>query len=219
MHTLYNIVSGPLAWLAFIVFIGGSIYKILSMANMAKQKDSVIYEYWSASHAIRSIFHWIVPFASTNWRNNPIMTLVTFLFHISLIFVPVFLSAHVILWKEAFDISWWYLPDSVADIMTVIVILSCVFFLVRRQMRPDVKYLTSFSDYIILLIVAAPFITGFMAYHQFPGYNFIMILHIFSGEIMLAAIPFTRLSHMLFFVFTRGYMGSEFGAVRHANDW
>ncbi len=219
MHTLYNIVSGPLAWAAFIIFIGGSIYKVVSMTALARKKDAFVYEYWSTSHALRSVFHWIIPFASTNWRLNPIMTVVTFVFHISLIFVPVFLSAHVILWKEAFDISWWYLPDFVADIMTVIVILSCVFFLIRRQMRPDVKYLTSFSDYMILLIVAAPFITGFMAYHQFSGYNFIMILHILSGEIMLAAIPFTRLSHMLFFVFTRGYMGSEFGAVRHANDW
>jgi hypothetical protein len=45
------------------------------------------------------------------------------------------------------------------------------------------------------------------------------IIHILSGEIMLVAIPFTRLSHMIFFAFTRGYMGSEFGAVRHAKDW
>jgi hypothetical protein len=44
-------------------------------------------------------------------------------------------------------------------------------------------------------------------------------MHILSGEVMLAAIPFTRLSHMLFFPFTRGYMGSEFGGVRHAKDW
>jgi hypothetical protein len=36
---------------------------------------------------------------------------------------------------------------------------------------------------------------------------------------MLAAIPFTRLSHALFFLFTRGYMGSEFGAVKNAKDW
>jgi hypothetical protein len=36
---------------------------------------------------------------------------------------------------------------------------------------------------------------------------------------MLVAIPFTRLSHMLFSIFTRAYMGSEFGKVRHAQDW
>jgi len=35
----------------------------------------------------------------------------------------------------------------------------------------------------------------------------------------LLVIPWTRLVHMLWFVFTRAYMGSEFGAVRHSRDW
>jgi nitrate reductase gamma subunit len=94
-----------------------------------------------------------------------------------------------------------------------------VFFLVRRLVKPEVQYVTSASDYIILAIVAAPFITGFLAYYQWFGYQIFMILHIISGEIMLVAIPFTRLSHMLFAPLTRAYMGSEFGAVRHAKDW
>ena len=84
---------------------------------------------------------------------------------------------------------------------------------------PEVQFVTSASDYILLAIVAAPFITGFLAYHQWFGYKFFLILHIISGEIMLAAIPFTRLSHMLFSAFTRAYMGSEFGGVRHVKDW
>jgi hypothetical protein len=36
---------------------------------------------------------------------------------------------------------------------------------------------------------------------------------------MLAVIPFTRLVHMVFAPLTRAYMGSEFGGVRHAQDW
>ena len=67
--------------------------------------------------------------------------------------------------------------------------------------------------------MAAPFITGFLAYHQWFAYPVLMILHVITGEIMLVAIPFTRLSHMLFAPLTRAYMGSEFGKVRHARDW
>ncbi len=40
-----------------------------------------------------------------------------------------------------------------------------------------------------------------------------------AGELMLVAIPFTKLSHMLVFAFTRAYMGSEFGSVRNSRDW
>lgn len=219
MHELYNFVSGPLVWLAFLLFVGGSLYRLLTMATLAKQKDGVVFEYMDFRYAMRSVLHWIVPFGSENMRKNPAMTLVTFAFHICLFCVPVFLFAHVVLWKEAWDVGWWFLPDALADVMTLIVIASCVFFLVRRRVRPEVRYLTSGSDYLILAIVAAPFVTGFWAYHQWIGYKAVLILHILSGEIMLVAIPFTRLSHMIFFVFTRGYMGSEFGAIRHARDW
>ncbi len=219
MHDIYDFVSGPLVWASFILFIGGSLYRLLSMGLLAKKKDPFIYAYMRPKYALRSILHWIIPFGSVNMRKRPIVTLVTFAFHICLIAVPLFLFAHVILWKEAWNISWWYLSDITADWMTLIVIGSCVFLLVRRIVLPEVKFLTSASDYFILAIVAAPFITGFWTYHQWAGYKIMGIIHILSGEIMLIAIPFTRLSHMLFFPFTRGYMGSEFGGVRHAKDW
>jgi nitrate reductase gamma subunit len=84
---------------------------------------------------------------------------------------------------------------------------------------PEVQYVTSASDYVILGIAAAPFITGCMSYYQWFGYEVFTILHVISGEVMLIAIPFTRLSHMLFAPLTRAYMGSEFGGVRQAKDW
>ena len=160
-----------------------------------------------------------VPFATVNWRRQPVLTVVTFAFHICLFLVPLLLLSHVVLWEEAFGISWWTIPDAVADGMTVIVILGAIYFLVRRISQPEVKFVTTPSDFMILFIVAAPFVTGFIAYHQWFDYPLVMGLHVLSGDIMLAAIPFTRLSHMLFSPFTRAYMGSEFGGVRHARDW
>ncbi len=219
MHDIYDFVSGPLVWVSFIIFFGGSLYRLISMVLLARKKEPMVFEYMSFYYALRSILHWIIPFGTVKWKKNPIFTIVTFTFHICLIFIPIFLFAHIILWKESWDISWWYISDNTADVLTIVVIASCVFFLVRRIVLPEVKYLTSISDYAILAVVAAPFITGFWTYHQFPGFRVMGIIHILAGEIMLAAIPFTRLSHMLFFPFTRGYMGSEFGAVRHAKDW
>jgi len=219
MHDLYNFVTGPLAWAAFIVFIAGSLYRLINMFYLVNKKEKFIYTYMSFKYSFRSIFHWIIPFATTNWKMHPVLTIVTFAFHICLIITPVFLLSHAILWDESLNISLWSLSDGVADIMTLIVVGSCIFFLVRRLVLQEVQYVTSASDYVILAIVAAPFVTGFIAYHQWVNYQFFMILHIISGEIMLVTIPFTRLSHMLFSPFTRAYMGSEFGGVRNAKDW
>jgi nitrate reductase gamma subunit len=219
MHDFYLFITGPLAWVTFIVFIVGCLYRLISMLYLVNQKEKFIFNYMSWKYSFRSIFHWIVPFATTNWRLHPVLTIVTFVFHICLIVTPVFLLSHIVLWEEAWNISWWSLPDGLADVMALLVVAACIFFLVRRIRLPEVQFVTSASDYVILAIVAAPFITGFIAYHQWIHYPFFLNLHILSGEIMLVAIPFTRLSHMIFSPFTRAYMGSEFGGVRHAKDW
>jgi nitrate reductase gamma subunit len=219
MNSLYNFVSGPLAWVVFAIFIGGSLYRLISLLWLVHTKEKFIYSYMSWKYSLRSILHWLIPFASTNWRKHPVLTIVTFAFHFCLFATPIFLLAHVILWDEAFNVSWWSLPDGVAILMTLVVIGSCAFFLVRRIVLAEVQYVTSVSDYVILAIVAAPFITGFLAYYQWFSYPVMTIVHIVCGEIMLVAIPFTRLSHMLLAPLTRAYMGSEFGGIRGARDW
>ena len=219
MNDFYIFVRGPLAWAAFIIFLAGCLYRLIGLFVLVHEKERFIYSYMSWRYGMRSILHWIFPFASVNSRKHPIVTLVTFAFHICLIVTPIFVSAHIILFDESWNVSWWSLPDSIVQVMTLIVIGSCVFFLIRRLISPEVRYVTSGSDYILLTIVSAPFITGFLAYYQWFGYPFFTNLHVLSGEIMLVAIPFTRLSHMLVAPLTRAYMGSEFGGIRHAKDW
>ena len=120
MHSLYNFVSGPMVWLAFILFIGGSLYRFIRLMTMVHKKEKFVYSYMSWKYSLRSIAHWIVPFATANWRRHPVLTIVTFAFHICLILVPIFLLAHVVLIEEAWNLSWWTLPDGLADLMTLI---------------------------------------------------------------------------------------------------
>jgi nitrate reductase gamma subunit len=121
--------------------------------------------------------------------------------------------------RESWGIKWWSLPPIAADIMTVAVVIGGLFFIGRRLRLPEVKNVTTYSDFLLIALVLAPFVTGFIAYHQWFAYKTMVILHIVTGALMLMAIPFTRLAHMLFFLFTRAYMGSEFGFVRHSRDW
>lgn len=219
MYTVYSFVTGPLAWIAFAVFIAGSIIRFAMLYSLARKKDGMVFQYMNFKFALRSIVHWIIPFGSRNMRHHPAMTIVTFIFHICLILVPIFLFAHIVLWHESFNIDWIALPNRAADVMTLLVVGSCIFFGARRLMLNEVKYLTTWMDFAILIVVAAPFITGFWVYHQWAGSATMTIVHIVSGELMLVIIPFTKLFHMFLFPFTRGYIGSEFGAVRKAKDW
>lgn len=218
MHAIYSLVAGPLVWLAFILFFGGIFYRLIRLLVLVAKTEPFVFTYMSFKYSLRSIIHWMIPFATLNWRKHPYLTVVTFTFHFCLMIAPLFLLSHVVLLDESWGLSWWTLPDAAADVMTVLVILSCVYFLVRRVSQPEVKFVTDWTDYLLLAIVALPFITGFLAYHHY-AVEWMTILHMFSGEVMLAVIPFTRLSHMIFSPLTRAYMGSEFGKVRHARDW
>jgi nitrate reductase gamma subunit len=215
---MYDFVSGPLVWIAFVVFIAGMIFQLIKMLKMA-EKDKVVYPYMNLKYSLRSLFHWIIPFASKNMRARYEVTIMTFLFHLSLILLPIFLAAHVVMFTFSWGANWRFVSENTATFLTVLVILACVFFLCRRLMLPEVRFVTDPSDYLLLAIAAAPFVTGFMANRQWFDYETVVIIHMITGAVMLMTIPFTRLSHMLFFPFTRAYMGSEFGAVRNARDW
>jgi nitrate reductase gamma subunit len=219
MDELYRLATGPLAWAAFIIFIGGCLFRLIHLIALVHRKEKFIYAYMSLKFSLRSIIHWLAPFATVNWRLHPWLTIVTFSFHICLLATPIFLLAHIVLWDEVWNVSWWALPDWLAIVMTLIVIGGCLFFCIRRRVTPEVAYVTSASDYAILALVAAPFVTGLIAYFQWFDVRLFTLLHVLSGEAMLVAIPLTRISHMLFAPLTRAYMGSEFGAIRHAKDW
>lgn len=217
--TVYKFLTGQFLWFTLIVFLCGSIYRIYRMISLARKKESFIFTHISLKFSLRSIIHWIIPFWAVNWRKHPFITIVTFVFHGGIVIMPFSISAHLVLFEMAWDISWPSIPDIFVDAMTISVVAASILFLIRRLILKEVRFLTTPSDYFILAIACAPFITGFFAYHQIGYYRLWMILHIVTGELMIMAIPFTRLSHMLYGVFTRAYSGSEFGGVRHARDW
>ena len=215
---VYELVRGPLAWLALILFVAGSLYRIFSML-VTGRKEPVLYPSTSFKGAVRSILHGLIPFGSTYMRRQPLFAIVTIGFHLGVIILPLFLLAHLVLWYESWQILWWSLPDLLADLMAIWVILACIYFLVRRSMVPEVKKVTRPADVLLLAVILLTFLTGFLAYHQWGPYRPILILHVLAGEILLIAIPFSKLGHMLFFMFSRAHMGAEFGKVLKARDW
>ena len=212
-------IMGPMVWISAFIFLGGLLIKFISIIRSVRQKESYIFSYLTFKHSFRSIGAWLIPFLPQSTRLHPVYYGISYLFHILLFVIPLFLASHIVLINEAFQISWPALNDSVADWLTLLVIVFLIFFALRRQMVPEVKYLTTIKDYLLILMVILPFITGFLAYHQYFAYRWMVVAHVLSGELMLIMIPFSRFSHMLTGPLSRAYMGSEFGNVRHARDW
>lgn len=219
MDDLYAFLIGPALWVAFIVFLGGLCLRVVFLYGLSKDRDKVVYNHADMSWGMRSIFHWLIPWGSVSMRNQPVFTLMFFLFHICLFAVPLFLFAHNMMWQEAFGISLPSMSDGTADILTIVFLVSFLFLLARRIVRPEVRILTTAWDYTLLLLTGIPFVTGFLAYHQVGDYKTLLILHILFAEILLIVIPFSKLAHIILFFFSRAFIGFEFGGRRGARTW
>jgi nitrate reductase gamma subunit len=186
---MYQLVTGPLAWVSFGIFFLGLILRMVLYISGFKVPVADNFTE-RIKRAILVIFYWLFPFGSKSFRKNPGFTISVFIYHIGLIVTPVFLLSHNIILKQKWGIRFWTLPEATSDVLTIAVIISIILVLFRRIALPEAKSNNSPFDYILLVIIAAVFITGFLAYHQFSNYQFWLITHIISAEIMLVAIPF-----------------------------
>jgi len=219
---MVDFIQGQLVSIAFIIFILGLIFQFIQFFKLTKKKEW-IYPPLEVKPEKKTAGQWVTfCLASLNgtlWKTDPLITIVTSVFHVFLILVPLFLLGHNILLNQSWGLSLWSLPESITDILTLVVLICVAFFLGRRLFLSRVRVITSLYDYAILLIALAPFLTGYLAYHQWFHYDTVMTVHVLAGEVMLIIIPFTKLGHMLFFFLYRFLIGNEYSFARGERTW
>ncbi|MGO9621032.1 MAG: sulfate respiration complex protein HmcE [Desulfobaccales bacterium] len=218
MPQFYQFITGPLLWLSFGIFFVGLTFRVVRyVQGLDWQLDRVAYRahpVLGLKGALRSIIHWLVPFYSEGWRAKPLYTVIFFIFHIGLVLTPLFLLGHVVIFKERWGMDWPMLSMGLADVLTIGVMITAICIAIRRLALPEVRIVTTCYDLLLLLLSVAPFVTGFLAVHQAPHYDLWLYSHILSSELLLVAIPFTKLSHVVGFFLSRGQIGADFGIKR-----
>jgi nitrate reductase gamma subunit len=215
---MYDFLTGPMFWLSLgICLIGMLVRLVLYFRGLSWQLDRVAYKAYpihGLKGAVNSIVKWLIPFGTYGWRKQPFMTVIFFGFHIGAVLVPLFLLAHNLVLKEKIGFSLITLNPLLADVLSWTVIVSAVFLALRRIALPQVRILTTWYDYLILLLAVAPFVTGLVARYELGNYSFWLTVHILCGEALLIAVPFTKLSHIVLFFASRAQLGMDYGIKR-----
>ena len=139
-------------------------------------------------------------------RTRAVYGMVSVVFHIGLILVPVFLFAHVHLWERGIGISWLTLPPLAADVLTIVVIVASVALFVGRVSSPLSRVLSRAQDYAWPLLLLIPFVSGFFASHPTwcpIGYHLMMLIHVLSAELIFVLIPFSKIAHCVLIPFSQ----------------
>jgi ferredoxin len=162
--------------------------------------------------------------ARTHYRNSvfgttPFTICLTVVYHVIIVAAIFFAEGHNVL----LDLSWGYsfpsIPEKTMDVLAIFVIVVSLYYLIRRAFSAKMRFPLIFRDYLAILATATPFVTGFMAYHQWFDYRTVIICHMVSGQLMLIALLYTKLGHLIFFFFGRISLRGELNLLRGSRVW
>jgi nitrate reductase gamma subunit len=205
MEFWLDLARGPLFALAFLIMLLGlGRHVALQVHGLVRRKGHRLRQApWR--RIATSALGWAVPVRHLE-RSTAVMTAASFLFHVGAVVVPVFLAAHVALWKGLLGVSLPALSEGTADLLTLLTIVCVIVLFAYRLTTPRARALSRVSDFVILALVTAPFLTGFLAAHPTVNplpWSWMMLVHILSAEGLLIAVPFTKLAHVVLFPFDR----------------
>lgn len=205
METALTWARGPMFWTAFTFMILGllrhvvfTILETRRVMQRAGDKNVPYRQVW------RNTLAWLFPI--TRLRHRLAYSLSTLVFHIAIIIVPVFLAAHVALWQRNLGLSWFALPNAVADILTILAIVTAVAIVVQRVAFADARSLSRFQDYVMPLLIALPFVSGLLATHpQWNPFRYeaTLLVHVMSANIIFVLVPLSKISHCVLLPFTQ----------------
>jgi nitrate reductase gamma subunit len=205
MEEWLDLARGPIFAFAFLTMtLGLARHVLLQVHGLVTRKGQRLRQApWR--RIAWSTLGWAVPLRHLD-RSTVVMTTASFVFHVGAVVVPLFLAAHVALWSGFLGVGLPALKEGTADVLTILAIVGLGVLFTYRLTTPRVRALTRASDLGVLALVLAPFLSGFLAAH--PSLNplpwsAMMLLHVLSAELLLVAIPFTKLAHVVLFPFDR----------------
>jgi nitrate reductase gamma subunit len=205
MDAWIDFAKGPLFAVTFLIMILGlGRQVVLQFYHLSVKKGRRLRGAPWKSIA-KETLSWAIPVRHME-SGTSVFTWSSFLMHIGILLVPLFLLDHIVLWEGFLGINLPALGEGMADVLTLLTLGCAVLLLVLRTFFTRHRMVSRPSDYILLVLVVLPFLSGYMAHHPrvnpFP-WEALMLTHLLSAELLFVVTPFTKLSHVVLFFFDR----------------
>ncbi len=205
MEAWLDFAKGPLFAFTFGIMIAGLFRLVfLQVYHLLVKKGRRLKDVpWMAM--VRESLSWVIPVRHIE-PGTKIFSIASFLMHIGVIVVPLFLLDHVVRWERFLGLDLPAVSKGTADILTLLTIACSLLLLAYRTFRARHRTVSGPVDYILLVLVLLPFVSGYLAMH--PALNplpwdVMMLTHILSAEVLFLMIPATKLAHVVLFFFDR----------------
>jgi nitrate reductase gamma subunit len=206
MQDLLDLARGPLFRFSLAVMLLGllriiALDVIAAIGTYRRAGDKTLP--WG--FIARRTLQWLFPVNRLLVR-RPVYSLFSFLFHIGLLIVPIFLFAHVELWRGVLGFGWPTLPKPWADWMTLGTVVCALALVIGRMSTRESRFLSHKQDFLWPLVLLVPFATGYTCANLniSPAvYQIVMLVHVLAGEVIFVLLPFTKLAHCVLAPFSQ----------------
>jgi nitrate reductase gamma subunit len=189
---------GPLFRITFSLMLLGLLrILVLTLVGVAEAYDRSPDKIVNWREAGKQTLAWLFPIKRL-WKQRPAYSTISLFFHVGLLLVPLFLAAHVLLWKRGVGFAWPAIPQRLANDLTVVVIGAGLGLVCGRLLSSGSRKLSRRQDVAWPLLLVLPFVTGYICANLAIGpkaYDTMMLVHVYSADLIMLLIPFTKIAH------------------------
>jgi nitrate reductase gamma subunit len=202
--------GSALNW-ALIIFAAGVVLRLFEIFGLGRKVDLAQPRTDSPGSGWRTMFTRSLP-PQGLLKRDPVTYIGGYVFHLGLLATIFFFAPHVEFIRDLFGIGWPSLPSALVDTSAVAAIAALLVLLAHRLTNPVKRMLSGYGDYLAWALTLLPLLTGYLAYHHLLfEYTLMFALHLFSVELLLVLLPFTKLFHTFSVFISRWYNGDIFG--------
>ncbi len=204
---LLNWARGPGLFYATVIMVFGITLRVFEILALGRPNELAETRASGVEDGLKLIVKRSLP-EPRNWK----YITASYIFHVGLLIVIFFFIPHTQFFRDVFGVFWNGWPNYIIDFFTVLSIAAMLYTLVQRFTDQTRRVLSRMSDYFAWLVTFLPLVTGYMTFHRLgTDYTLMLALHILSVELLMVALPFTKLTHAITFLMSRYYTGSNNG--------
>ena len=203
LDALIDFARGPLLAFSLLWMAVGLLRALLQQAweiGWSWRRAGDMYVPWGI--VLRRNLAWLLPWRYLRSEERFAYNFTSFVFHVGIIVVPVFLAGHVVLWRRELGLGWPALPPLVADVLTVLTIVAALGLLVGRAASRAARTMSKLQDWLLPALCILPMATGWLLAHpEWAAWDgrLSWLLHLLSAELLLVLVPVSKLTHIVLF--------------------
>lgn len=215
---LLDFARGPGLALALLLLAGGTAWRLWCIVRRpAAEVLSAPRSTATAMGAVRGIVRRMWHPASLR-RRSLVATLNAYAYHLGLAIVFFGFVPHIAFVRRLTGLHWAPVPPVVFEVAVALTFVGLSYALLARLTSPVLRLISDADDYLSWTLTMLPMVTGMallaqpigMPYALLPERPVALALHLLALELLLAWLPFGKLSHAFLVFVSRGMTGAAF---------